>query len=207
MIDFDHLVIAGPNLAELVVLVEEATGVRSIPGGPHIGLGTTNELIGVGPTTYIELIGPDPDQPEPAGPRPFGIDDLTEPTLVTWAVAVEDMETAQAAVAAAGIDPGESFPMSRVRPDGVTLSWHLSIPPAPELGGIVPFIIGWGADTPHPAAALAAELEIVSLGLSHPDPGPIATAIAGITTGSVDIKTEQPGMNVTLRGPNGDLDL
>ena len=131
-----------------VTLVEDATGVRSIPGGPHVGLGTTNELIGVGPSTYIELIGPDPEQPDHDGPRPFGINGLLEPALVTWAVAVADIDVALANVTAAGIDPGESLPMSRVRPDGVKLSWHLAVPPSTDLAGIMPFSIDWGANTP-----------------------------------------------------------
>lgn len=207
MIDFDHLVIAGPNLADLVRLVEEATGVRSVPGGPHVGLGTTNELIGVGPSTYIELIGPDPKQPDHQGPRPFGINGLSEPALVTWAVAVADMDSVLAGVAAAGIDPGESMPMSRIRPDGVKLSWHLAVPPSPDLAGIMPFSIDWGTDTPHPAASLSADLEIVDLTLRHENPRPIEEAIAAIAEGTIMIGTGSAMMSVTLRGPSGDLQL
>ncbi len=207
MIDFDHLVIAGPNLAELVRLVEESTGVRSVPGGPHLGLGTTNELIGVGPSTYVELIGPDPKQPDHQGLRPFGINELTEPTLVTWAVAVSDIDAALAGVVAAGIDPGQSLPMSRVRPDGVKLSWHLAVPPSPDLGGVMPFSIDWGAETPHPAGSLSPDLEIVDLTLSHENPQPIKAAIAAIAEGAITIATGPPTMSVTLRGPGGDLRL
>lgn len=207
MIDFDHLVIAGPNLADLVTLVEEATGVRSVPGGPHVGLGTTNELIGVGPSTYIELIGPDPEQADHQGPRPFGINDLSKPTLVTWAVAVADIDLALAGVVAAGIDPGESLPMSRVRPDGVKLSWHLAVPPSLELAGIMPFSIDWGTDTPHPAASLSADLEIVDLTLRHENPKPIEAAIAAIAEGSILIGNGPANMSVTLRGLSGDLQL
>ncbi len=207
MIDFDHLVIAGPNLADLVTMVEEATGVRSVAGGPHLGLGTTNELIGVGPSTYIELIGPDPKQPDHQGPRPFGINDLIEPTLVTWAVAVADIDVALAGITATGIDPGESLPMSRVRPDGVKLSWHLAVPPSPDLGGIMPFSIDWGTDTPHPAASLSPDLEIVDLTLRHENPKPIEAAIAAIAEGSVTIATGPSAMSVILRGPGGVLQL
>ncbi len=205
MIDFDHLVIAGPNLADLVTMVEDATGVRSIPGGPHVGLGTTNELIGVGPSTYIELIGPDPEQRDHQGPRPFGINDLIEPTLVTWAVAVADIDVALAELTATGIDPGESLPMSRVRPDGVKLSWHLAVPPSTDLAGIMPFSIDWGADTPHPAGSLSPDLEIVNLTLRHENPHPIETAIAAIAAGSIMIGIGPANMSVTLRGPAGDL--
>jgi len=43
-----------------------------------------NALIALGPSTYLEIIGPDPDQPKPAGRRRFGIDDLGTPQIVGW---------------------------------------------------------------------------------------------------------------------------
>ena len=43
------------------------------------GMGTTNFLIGLGAGAYLEIIGPDPDQPQPVGGRWFGIDRLTPP--------------------------------------------------------------------------------------------------------------------------------
>ena len=67
MTDFsaiDHLVLAGPDLAMMSSMWREATGINPMPGGAHTDMGTRNELVGIDSTTYIELIGPDPDQPE-----------------------------------------------------------------------------------------------------------------------------------------------
>ena len=83
----DHLVYATPDLAAAVADIEERFGVAPTPGGAHVGLGTFNALLGLGGRTYLEIVGPDPAQPEPVNPRPFGIDDLTEPSLVAWCAA------------------------------------------------------------------------------------------------------------------------
>ena len=70
----DHLVYATPDLAAGVERVERLLGVKAVPGGQHPGGGTRNALIRLGDETYLEIIGPDPDQPKPPRPRRFGID-------------------------------------------------------------------------------------------------------------------------------------
>lgn len=117
----DHLVLATPELAATVADLARQ-GLATSPGGAHDGLGTRNALADLGGGAYLEVVGPDPEQPDPGRPRPFGIDGLRGPRLVAWAVRVDDLDAAIAAARARGHDPGDARDMARVRGDGVRLA-------------------------------------------------------------------------------------
>src|SRR5262249_30850731 len=74
----DHLISRAPDLACAVADVEERFGVRAQAGGRHIGLGTHNALLALGPRTYLEIIAPDPSQLCRARSAPI------EPAAVGW---------------------------------------------------------------------------------------------------------------------------
>ena len=101
----DHLIYAVPDLDAAVDDVERRLGVRAAGGGRHPGMGTHNRLLGLGPYTYLEIIAPDPDQPEPGGPRPYGADGLTSAGLVGWALTCGDIESARATGSRAASTP------------------------------------------------------------------------------------------------------
>ena len=65
----DHLVFAAPDLEEGVRHVESLLGVEMSPGGRHAGFGTHNRLIGFGETSYMEVVGIDPNAPGPERDR------------------------------------------------------------------------------------------------------------------------------------------
>ncbi|WP_225731468.1 MULTISPECIES: VOC family protein [unclassified Nocardia] len=195
----DHLVLATPTLAETVDTVARALGLVPVAGGRHSGLGTRNFLLGLGDGGYLEIIGADADQPEPERPRPFGIDELAEPRLVTWAVQVHDID---AAVAAAGLDPDGVRDMSRTAPDGTVLRWRLTnINPE----RVVPFLIDWGA-TVHPSTGLP-RAELRSLTATHPDPAAISARLQAL---SVDLPVQYGATAALLAvivGPAGAITL
>ncbi|MEN9645225.1 MAG: hypothetical protein RL238_1894, partial [Actinomycetota bacterium] len=148
----DHLVLATPDVAATAATIADDWGLALTPGGAHVGRGTRNELTGLGGATYLEVVGPDAQQPDPPFPRPFGVDDLTEAALVAWcARPTRSIDEVVARCAALGIDLGAAAAMSRARPDGVLLEWRLTMP---LLGhphdGTAPFLLDWLA-SPHPA--------------------------------------------------------
>ncbi|WP_114699602.1 VOC family protein [Nocardia mexicana] len=203
MSGLDHLVLATPRLAETVADVARLTGVEPAAGGRHVGRGTRNYLLGLGNGGYLEIVGPDPEQPDPSRPRPFDIDDLTEPRLVTWAVRVTDIDGVLAAARAAGFDPGQAEDMSRATPGGEVLSWRLT--GGRVHTGVIPFLIDWG-ETRHPSEDLP-EVKLLALTAVHPDPEAILPRLQAI---SADIEL-RPGIPATLiatlDGPHGPVTL
>jgi catechol 2,3-dioxygenase-like lactoylglutathione lyase family enzyme len=189
----DHLVYATPDLEESVRLVTKLTGVRPVEGGPHPDLGTRNYLLGLGELRYLEIIGPDPDQPEPAAPRPFGIDGLTEPRLAAWAVRAADIEARVARSRAQGYDPGPIEPLSRRTPGGDLLRWRLTFPYEP----VVPFLIDWGR-TPHPGRKLPV-VPLTAFAGVHPDPADVRTRLTALGV-ELDVREGAPGLVAVLGG-------
>ncbi|WP_372672944.1 VOC family protein [Amycolatopsis kentuckyensis] len=196
----DHLVYAGPDLADAVTRVAELTGVTPAPGGSHPGLGTANHLADLGAGMYLEVIGPDPAQPDPAVPRPFGIDELTEPALVAWAVRTTDLDATIARARAHGFDPGDALEMSRATADGETLRWRLTPPPAP--GTLRPFLIDWGT-TPHPTTRGLPSLPLLMVTATHPDPSWVHTATNALGLEFLVRRTEKATLTAALRTPEG----
>ena len=102
----DHLIYAHPDLDSAVAAIHRCFGVEASGGGHHPGRGTHNKLLALGPRTYLELIAPDPNQPDPETPRPYGVDGITQGGLVGWVIAVEDIDAARAYARSHGFDPG-----------------------------------------------------------------------------------------------------
>jgi catechol 2,3-dioxygenase-like lactoylglutathione lyase family enzyme len=189
----DHLVYATPDLEETVRLVAKLTGVRPVEGGPHPGLGTRNHLLGLGELRYLEIIGPDSGQSDPERPRPFGIDELTEPRLAAWAVRAADIEARVARSRTLGYDPGPIEPLSRRTPDGEVLRWRLTFPYEP----VVPFLIDWGR-TPHPARRLPV-VPLTAFSGTDPDPAGVRGRLAALGV-ELDVREGAQGLVAVLGG-------
>jgi hypothetical protein len=196
----DHLVYAAPDLAAAAAEVEERFGVRAQAGGKHIGLGTHNALLALGAQTYLEIIAPDPGQPEPPAPRPFGVDGTSRSGLVSWALACDDIDAAVALARSRGYDPGQVADGQRVGPTGTVLRWRLT--PSAMADGLIPFLISWG-DTEHPARSAPHGLILEAFHIEHPDPPSLAPPLMALGA-DVEIRPAAAARLVArLSSPNG----
>jgi hypothetical protein len=203
----DHLVYATGDVAQTVDELNDRLGVTLTAGGRHVGLGTRNFLADLGDDRYLEVIGPDPEQPAPEQPRPFGIDELAAPRLVTWAARVADLDAAVHRARAAGYDPGPIVSMSRDRGGGVRLRWRMTMSPVGgDLDGLVPLLIDW-ADATHPSHGAASGLRLVSLTGFHPDPARIRRCLAALDE-DLDLRERpEPALQAVLATPRGETVL
>ena len=202
----DHLVYATPELNRGIEEIEKLLGVRAIAGGQHPGRGTRNALVALGATAYLEILAPDPEQPPPKEPRPFGLDGLKESRLVAWFVNGRDLEKLRGEALRKGVPLGEVRSGSRRRPDGVQLSWQFTDPSVPVGDGIIPFFINWG-ESPHPARTAAKGAVLVSLRAEHPDVRGVRRMLRHL---GLDLPVKQgpsPALIALIESPRGQVEL
>ena len=211
----DHVIITVPDLEAGVAAVEEATGVRAVPGGSHPGRGTANFLLGLAPTgwpegahTYLEILGPDPQQEKPAdGTLPLDAHLATEPTLQTWAIHPPAFLAKVAAANTAGIDFGEVQDMARDTAEGDRLEWRLTTRSPLPHEGAQPFLIDWG-ESVHPAEAALPTLELLEFRVESPEPEAARQVLEVLGAGDTTVvEGSNCRLRARLRGPGGILDF
>jgi hypothetical protein len=201
----DHLVYAAPDLDAAVDDLAERVGVRAARGGKHPGLGTHNALLALDKGTYLEVIASDPSQ-APTGPRPFGVDTLTEPRLVTWAVKAPDIESRVERARADGYDPGNIIELSRELPDGGQLRWRLTFAAEPAGAGLIPFLIDWGSAA-HPSQGAPRGCCLLSLRAEHPQPELVRPSLQALAVDLAVTKGPRAALIATLQTASDQVEI
>jgi len=202
----DHLVYATPNLEATVTALEQRLGVRASEGGRHPGRGTRNALMAIGPSSYFEIVGPDPEQHLPDHSTWFGIDDLSGPKLVTWAAKSSDVTRVVLAAERGGVKLGPITSGSRQRSDGVTLTWQFTEPTVLQEDGILPFFIDWQSSS-HPAANAAGGARLISFFGEHPEPERVKRSLAALGVDLEVRSAREPALVAVLRTARGEFQL
>lgn len=202
----DHLVYATPDLDATVRAIADATGVHPSVGGQHLGLGTRNALLALGARVYLEIVGPDPDQPPPDAPRWFQIDTLDAPRLVTWCASATDLMSLHARALVHGVPLGAIRHGGRVRPDGVRLAWQVTSPFTVLEDGLVPFFIDW-LDSAHPAESAAGGVSLVALVAEHPSPQALRAQYGVLGVDLAVREAAEKALVATVEGPRGRVTL
>ncbi len=198
----DHLVYATSDLAATRAEIERTWCVSLTTGGSHAGHGTANALISFGDGSYFELVGPDPSQG--LEPTLFGIEQLTTPGLVAFAVTVTDIDASVAALRAVGHDPGDPVAMQRILPAGGTLAWRLTVPPSGG-DGTTPFLIDWGSSA-HPSTTLPGGVSLESFTIRHPEPSRVEALHRALDL-DLPISEGPAGLHTVIRTPAGPMTL
>jgi hypothetical protein len=202
----DHLVYATPDVRSAVDYIASLFGVRPEFGGKHPAWGTMNALLSVGPKVYFEIMGPDPDQPQPKGGRPFNLDALAGPRLATWVARARNLQAVKMAAAEEGVDLGEVQERSRQRPDGVSLKWSMTDLAKDRESGIVPFFIAWG-DSPHPAESAPKGCLLKRLRVMHPEAARLSRVLNRLGLDLTVEKGDAAKLVATIETPKGTVDI
>jgi len=204
--NLDHIIYATPDLSLGIDRLEKLLGVRATSGGQHPGHGTKNALIRLGDKAFLEILGPDPDQPKPSRRRWLGIDGLRAPRLSGWAAADPNLEEVMDKAAAAGVKLGAILEGRRENSDGSSLSWRFTDPYTVLSDGIVPFFIDW-KDSPHPSQRGAEGVVLIGLRAEHPDPASVRRILLQL---GIDLSVEagpQAALIADLACPSGRVEL
>lgn len=185
----DHLVVGVGELNGGAETFERFSGLRVPTGGRHPLMGTHNCLTQLGNGAFLELIAIDPAATAPERKRWYSLDEadtqqrlMTGPTLLTWVVAVPDLDAALSLARQAGFDAGRAVEQQRD-----DLHWRLTVRDDGRsvAHGTFPTLIQWpeGVDAAERMPDQGARVQHVQI--SNPDPTGFATALDAIGAGEL----------------------
>lgn len=200
----DHIILGCTDLDGGIEFVFRHLGVRAIPGGVHPGAGTRNALLSLGERRYLEIMAPDPKQPDAADLRELRT--LKRPALLGWAEHRDHLDEFAGALHAAGVDYVGPVPGSRQRPDGSVLNWK-SLALKEDEHGIVPFFIEWSATSAHPSLDSPKGCEIDGLQITTPNPAQLSALSKTLDLDAAIGQSKALRLTAILHGPAGSLTL
>jgi hypothetical protein len=136
----DHLVIACGDPDAAAAEIEATLGIVATGGGRHESFGTRNRIAWLADGSYLELIGvedPDLARNHPVGAAVLRTISEHGAGLATYALRVDDLDSAVSTLGAGGASYGAAQHGTRTRTDGDVVEWWTSFPSAP-LGPVMP---------------------------------------------------------------------
>jgi hypothetical protein len=204
----DHLLFGTSDLDKGIALVEKLTGVRAVIGGSHPGVGTRNALLSLGGRRYLEIIGPDPAQTTFTSRQ--DVRKLSEPRLITWAAATNDIAALAKRLTESGTQVFGPRDGSRARPDGKVLKWQsmaVMHESGADLTDPVPFLIEWAPDSVHPSQDSPSGCTLQSLEFEAPKASAVLEDLRRLGIEAVVKEAKAPRLIATLKTPKGSVTL
>jgi hypothetical protein len=200
----DHILLGCNDLDRGIAFVEEHTGVRAAFGGVHPGRGTRNALLSLGERRYLEIIAPDPDQPNTKDPLALHLRKLTEPQIAGWAAHPGDLGSLAKKLRDVGVSFEGPSPGSRKRADGRVLQWQtLTLRDNPS--SLLPFFIEWSADSLHPSADAPTGCRLIRFEVVTSQPDKLAKTAALLSLDVPIVRGEKSQLRAAIAGPKGEL--
>jgi hypothetical protein len=204
-ITLDHILWATPDLTMGCSLFQELSGVPPAPGGAHPGFGTRNALTSFSPSTYLEILAPDPSQ-DLMGTWGEEVAALTRPCMYSFCLACEDLEAVATNAAALGVNVQQPIAMSRKTPDGTMLNWRIMRLEDPRWAGRLPFFIDWQG-SPHPGSTTTGGATLEDLYALDPDPAALRAVYRAIGCDVPVYAGAVHGLVASLQSANGRIVL
>lgn len=204
-VDLDHILWAAPDLDKGTDVFADLTGARPVKGGSHSGFGTRNSLLSFSPTTYLEVIAPDPEQ-DLTGTMAEAMAVLPAPKLWLFALATDDLNAVAEGARSVGVTVEDPIAMDRTTPDGVHLLWSIMRLADDRWPGKLPFFIDWQG-SPHPAGMTPGGATVSSFMALDPNPGDLRAVYAAIGCKVPVHGGVNPGFVAHLDTPNGTVVL
>ena len=200
----DHLLLGCNRLDRGIAFVEDHTGVRAAFGGVHPGRGTRNALLSLGKRRYLEIIAPDPDQPDAKDPLALHLKELSDPQIVGWAVHPGELSSFAKKLRDAGVAFDGPSPGSRKRADGRVLQWQ-TLTLKDNSSWLLPFFIEWSAGSLHPSADAPAGCRLIRFEAATPEPDHLAKTSELLSLDLPITKGAKPQLRATIAGPKGEF--
>lgn len=204
-IQLDHILWAASDLELGCSVFANLTGVAPAPGGVHPGFGTRNALSSFSPTTYLEILAPDPAQ-DLTGTWGANVAALKQPCMYSFALSCDDLEAVAEQALSAGISVDAPLAMSRTRPDGTVLKWRIMRLNDPRWPGRLPFFIDWQG-APHPGSTTSGGTTLEDVFAIDPDPDALAQVYQAIGADMPVYGGVSHGFVARLQTPNGPVVL
>lgn len=198
----DHILLGSQDLQLGIDVVAEHTGVAAVFGGVHPGRGTQNALLSLGERRYLEIIAPDPAQPDAKNPLARELRSLQRPRLVGWAAHPGNLHAFGEKLRAAQIAFQGPTPGSRKRPDGRLLEWQtLSL--ADDASGLLPFFIEWAPGSSHPSTDAPGGCSLLVFAAETPNPAELTGKLRSLGLDLTVRKADSPRLHAVISGPKG----
>ena len=199
----DHLVYGVHHLEKAITDFEELLGVVPVFGGYHGTEGTKNALINLGDECYLELLAIDQNNTAITAPRWMGIDELTSPKLIRWALKSNQLQKDSLYLESINKQMSTVKGGKRTTSDGHLLEWELTTPLATPEIELAPFLIDWKNTGNHPSHGLQEGCSIEGLLMGHPQPNTYSQLFESLEIPYKIEKKSEISIKALIKSPKG----